>query len=130
MVVKKGGRTGVLRFSWVGFWASQSWFLFKKTVRAALTLHTDASVTGLGGMISQEAGPDEWILAYLSRTVTAAESSWTSNDLEYFALVWAVEKLHPYLYGKKGTVKTGIMVKSFGHVSEFVCGSIFGGLKS
>lgn len=59
---------------------------------AEITLRTDASVSGLGAVMSQGGKNGKGVVAYLSRTLTPAESRWTTNNLECLAVVWAVEK--------------------------------------
>ena len=73
---------------------------------AELVLRTDASVAGLGAVLSQRSGKDERVVAYLSKTLSEAEARWVTNDLECYAIVWAVDRWRAYLYGKKVTVKT------------------------
>ena len=73
---------------------------------ADLVLRTDASVAGLGAVLSQGSGRDERVVAYLSKTLSEAEARWVTNDLECYAIVWAVDKWRSYLYGKKVTVRT------------------------
>lgn len=45
-------------------------------------------------------------MSYSSRTLTAAETKRSSNYLECLVVVWVVEKLRPYLYGKKAKIRT------------------------
>ena len=72
-----------------------------------VTLHTDASLAGLGAVLSQGGGPEtERVVCFASRTLTDAESRWAPNDLECLAVVWAVGKLRVYLYGRKVIVRT------------------------
>lgn len=77
---------------------------------ADLTMRTDASVAGLGAVLSQGDGSDERVMAYLSKTLSAGEAKWVPNDLECYAIVWAVDRWRPYLYGKKVTIKTDSQV--------------------
>ena len=74
-------------------------------------LETDASLRGLGGVLSQvdEQGKTH-IIAYASRTLRPSERSmhnYSSAKLELLALKWAVtEKFRDYLLGLKFTVYT------------------------
>lgn len=64
-------------------------------------LHTDASNQGLGAVLYQRQGGKLRVIAYGSRTLTAAEKNYHlhSGKLEFLALKWAVtEKFRDYLY--------------------------------
>lgn len=71
-----------------------------------LVLHTDASKDGLGAVLSQIVQGRERPVCFLSRGLTGGESGWHSNRLECLAVVWAVGKLRPYLYGRTVVVRT------------------------
>lgn len=64
-------------------------------------LHTDASAQGLGAVLYQQQDNKLRVIAYGSRTLTAAERNYHlhSGKLEFLALKWAVtEKFRDYLY--------------------------------
>uniref|UniRef100_A0A3P9MR97 Gypsy retrotransposon integrase-like protein 1 n=1 Tax=Oryzias latipes TaxID=8090 RepID=A0A3P9MR97_ORYLA len=64
-------------------------------------LHTDASNKGLGAVLYQRQDGKLRVIAYGSRTLTAAEKNYHlhSGKLEFLALKWAVtEKFRDYLY--------------------------------
>ena len=71
-------------------------------------LHCDASESGLGAVLYQEQDGKLKVIAYASRTLSAAEKNYTlhSGKLEFLALKWAVcDKFRPYLfYSKSFTV--------------------------
>lgn len=72
-------------------------------------LHTDASNLGLGAVLYQEQEGKMRVIAYASRTLTAAEKNYHlhSGKLEFLALKWAVcEKFRDYLIGSSCTVYT------------------------
>lgn len=71
-----------------------------------LELHTDASGYGLGAVLMQKVTTEFHPIAYLSRRLSPAEANYHSNELECLALVWALTKLRPYLYGRTFRVKT------------------------
>ena len=74
---------------------------------AELFLNTDASCRGLGAVLAQrDEAQSERVICYVSRALTGAEAKWHSNDLECLAVVWAVTKLRPYIYGRAVTVRT------------------------
>ena len=64
-------------------------------------LHTDASNQGLGAVLYQKQDGKLRVIAYGSRTLTAAEKNYHlhSGKLEFLALKWAItEKFRDYLY--------------------------------
>ncbi|KZR97040.1 Uncharacterized protein APZ42_008299, partial [Daphnia magna] len=61
---------------------------------------------GLGAVLMQKVTTEFHPIAYLSRRLSPAEGNYHSNELECLALVWALTKLRPYLYGRTFRVKT------------------------
>ena len=71
------------------------------------TVETDASISGIGAVLSQR--QDEGKLhpvAYASRSLSAAERNYSVTELETLAVVWALTRFHHYLYGQSVTVIT------------------------
>ena len=68
-------------------------------------LVTDASGFAIGGVLLQkdQAGTSRPI-CYVSRSLNVSELKYGITEKEALALVWCVEKLHLYLYGKKFNV--------------------------
>ena len=71
------------------------------------TLETDASIQGLGAILSQPQ-PDGKLhpVAYASRALNKAEKNYSITELETLAVVWAISHFHSYLYDNKVTVLT------------------------
>ncbi|XP_041439585.1 uncharacterized protein LOC121400486 [Xenopus laevis] len=70
-------------------------------------LQTDASNFGLGAVLSQVNGHgEEHPIAYLSRKLLPREAAYATIEKECLAIVWALQKLQPYLYGREFTVVT------------------------
>ena len=65
-----------------------------------LVVYTDASLEGLGAVLAQQSGSHERPLYFLSRRLKDEESRWHSNELECLAVVWALKRLRPYVYGR------------------------------
>ena len=69
------------------------------------TLETDASIRGLGAVLSQKQA-DGLLhpVAYASRSLSGPEANYRITELETLAVVWAITYFHHYLYGR------GVMV--------------------
>lgn len=73
-------------------------------------VEVDASLRGLGAVLSQQQGDKKVVLAYASRQLKPTEKNaekYSSLKLEFTALYWAVtQKFREYLYGSRFTVFT------------------------
>lgn len=69
-------------------------------------LDTDASQTGIGAVLSQVDGEEEYVLAYFSRLLSKAERRYCTTRRELLAIVKSLTHFHPYLYGHKFTLRT------------------------
>ncbi len=70
-------------------------------------VQTDASDYGLGAVLTQlDKDEHEHPIRYLSRKMTPAESRYSVTEKECLAIVWALKKLYPYLYGVKFVLQT------------------------
>jgi len=64
-------------------------------------LQTDASEVGLGGALLQRHGDTYHPVRFISRKLKSAEKNYSTIEKEGLAIVWAVDKLAVYLYGRE-----------------------------
>ena len=70
-------------------------------------LETDASVKGLGAVLSQKQEDGRFHpVAYASHALSSQEKNCGITDLETLAVVWAISHFHAYLYGHEVTIYT------------------------
>lgn len=69
-------------------------------------LTTDASNYALGAVLSQIHESKDHPIAFASRTLNKHEINYSTTEKEALAIIWAVEKFKPYLYGSKLTLIT------------------------
>ena len=71
------------------------------------TLETDASIQGLGAVLSQEQEDGKLHpVAYASHALSSPECNYSITELETLAVVWAISHFHTYLYGNHVTIYT------------------------
>lgn len=69
-------------------------------------LRTDASDRCIGAVLLQEHEERLHPVSYASRKLLAREAAYSTIERECLAVVWAIQKFHVYLYGRKFTVET------------------------
>lgn len=70
------------------------------------TLQTDASDRGLGALLLQEKNGEYHPLVYLSKKLLPREQNFATVEKECYAIVWAVQRLQKYLYGREFIIET------------------------
>ena len=73
---------------------------------AKLEVMADASPTALGAILLQKNKNGTKIVCYASKSLTDCEKRYSQTEKEALGLVWAVERFHTYLYGKRFTLLT------------------------
>ena len=64
------------------------------------TLETDASIQGVGAILSQRQKDTKLHpVAYASRALSVQEKRYAITELETLAVIWAMSHFHSYLYG-------------------------------
>lgn len=69
-------------------------------------LRTDASGHGIGAVLAQQQQGRDRVIAYASRLLSSSECKFSITERECLALVWAVGKFRPYLFGRTFSVIT------------------------
>ncbi|GKT29852.1 Transposon Ty3-I Gag-Pol polyprotein [Aduncisulcus paluster] len=68
-------------------------------------LYTDASVSGVGGILLEEVeGEDPKVLGFMSKSLSEVQSRWSITELELFAIVYCVDQMQQYLRGREFVV--------------------------
>jgi transposase InsO family protein len=75
-------------------------------VDAITVVSADASAFALGANLSQIKDGVERPVAYASRVLSSAERKYSVSEREALACIWACERWHFYLYGRKFVLRT------------------------
>ena len=63
---------------------------------------TDASQHSVAAVLTQGGHP----VLYVSRKLSPAEARWSNIEREAFAIVWAIDRLKPFLLGRRFKLNT------------------------
>jgi RNase H-like domain found in reverse transcriptase len=71
-----------------------------------MEIHPHASAYGIGALLVQRDEEKERPLAYASRLLCRSEENYSITEKECLALVWAVKKFRPFIWGQPIKVVT------------------------
>ncbi|CAF4528562.1 unnamed protein product, partial [Didymodactylos carnosus] len=66
----------------------------------------DASCHGLGAVLGQEYADKNVVIAYASRTLSAAERKYRPSEREALGIMWATQHFRPYIEGQDLTIRS------------------------
>ncbi|GFR87570.1 polyprotein [Elysia marginata] len=69
-------------------------------------VQTDASCAGIGACLLQEHNGIRHVVMYISRKLKPAETRYSTIERECLAIVYALSKLEPYLYGRHFVIES------------------------
>ena len=69
-------------------------------------VRTDASDIGLGAVLMQETDGKLFPVSFASKKLNTTQQKYSVIEKECLALVWAVKKYQPYLYGTRFVLQT------------------------
>ncbi|KAK2143360.1 hypothetical protein NP493_4554g00000 [Ridgeia piscesae] len=72
----------------------------------AIKVSSDASKDGIGAVLLQETKGEWMAVAYASRSMTTAEKNYAQIEKEQLSVVFACERFHSYIYGRRVLVET------------------------
>ena len=95
----------------------QAFKTLKKRVTSAPILHlpdlsktfilrSDASERGLGAVLLQEENGEKFPIAYASKKLSKCQSRYSVMEKECLAIIWAVQRFEPFLYGREFIIET------------------------
>ena len=81
---------------------------YDSDVNTTTFLTTDASGYGISAVLTQvsQETKEERPVYFLSRKLSENEKSYSASEKEFLAVLWSVERLHQYLYGRPFIVRT------------------------
>ncbi|XP_071081291.1 uncharacterized protein [Haliotis cracherodii] len=69
-------------------------------------LRTDASDVGIGAVLLQEQSGEKFPIMYVSRKLLDREKAYSTIEKECLAIVWSIQKLSRFLYGREFFLET------------------------
>ncbi|XP_072022821.1 uncharacterized protein [Amphiura filiformis] len=85
---------------------SESPILHLPDINRPFILRTDASDDGVGAVLLQEFDGEKFPISYASKKLLTAQKNYSVMEKESYAIVWAIQKFEPFLYGRKFQLET------------------------
>ncbi|CAM4570659.1 unnamed protein product [Lepidochelys olivacea] len=80
---------------------------------------TDASKRGVGAILMQEGLNQEFHpVVFLSKKLSERKSHWSVSEKECYAIVYALEKLRPYVWGQRFHLQTNHAALQWLHIAK------------
>jgi hypothetical protein len=73
---------------------------------APIFLHTDASDYGIGGYLFQKIDGEDKPIAFMSKTLSGAELSWSTIEKECYAIIYSLKKFEYLIRDVQFTIRT------------------------
>ena len=85
---------------------SNSPILHLPDLEKVFILRSDASDSGIGAVLLQEYSGEKFPVAYASKKLTKAQKAYSVMEKECLAIIWAIQRFQPYLYGRDFVIET------------------------
>ena len=85
---------------------AQSPILHLPVLSQQFILRTDASDTGVGAVLLQDFDGVKFPIAFASKKLTRCQVKYSVIERECLAVIWAVQKFEPFLYGREFVLET------------------------
>ena len=69
-------------------------------------IYSDGSDTGIGDVLGQQEGHNQYAIYYVSKNLTAAELNYTITEKEFLVVIYAINKLRRYITGYSTSIHT------------------------
>lgn len=69
-------------------------------------LRSDASENGIGSVLLQEHMGEKFPVGYASKKLSKCQKAYSVMEKECLAIVWAIQRFEPYLYGREFVIET------------------------
>ena len=93
-----------------------------------LVLHTDARNEGIGAILLQKDSGVKHPIAFISKKLLPRERNYSTIEKECLAILWAVQKLQNFMYGKQFILETDQQPLQYLGKAQFQNGRLRDGL--
>lgn len=93
-------------FDWIKHAIVTAPFLIRADFSLPFQVHSDASNYEVGAVLTQMRDGYEHLICFASRTLSKAERNYSVTEKECLGVIFAVEKMRPYIQGYHFTIVT------------------------